>query len=50
VRRHRIHPHRLAALGGTITVDSRLGAGTTAAGSIPLTADGVEFFLANGRG
>jgi signal transduction histidine kinase len=41
---------RLAALGGTITVDSRPGAGTTVAGSIPLTADGPEFFLANGRG
>jgi signal transduction histidine kinase len=41
---------RLAALGGTITVDSRPGAGTTVAGSIPLTADGPEFFFANGRG
>ena len=40
---------RLAALGGTITVDSRPGAGTTVAGSIPLTADGPEFFLLRQR-
>ena len=41
---------RLAALGGTIAIDSRPGAGTTVAGRIPLAAETAEFFPANGRG
>ena len=33
---------RLAALGGTIVIDSRPGAGTTVAGTIPLTGEAAE--------
>jgi signal transduction histidine kinase len=41
---------RLAALGGTIVIDSRPGAGTTVAGRIPLAAEAAEFFPAHRRG
>jgi signal transduction histidine kinase len=38
---------RLAAVGGTIVIDSRPGAGTTVAGTIPLTGEAAAPVAAN---